>query len=98
MTYLGLPETLIGSKVAASCLAQSPEMTQSIYVDPKTGINFTTWSQPPQSNGHGAFTFGLAVPADATTKDATEYIGLLVCSLCYSSHRLSPRLSPPPAA
>jgi len=52
----------------------------SPYKDPATGIVFKTWSAGTgASSGSGPFTFGMALPSDALTKDATEYIGLLVC-------------------
>jgi Cytochrome domain of cellobiose dehydrogenase len=70
------------TSVAGRTLAQDDEkMTMGSYVDAKTGINFTTWTAQPDSNGNGAFTFGMVLPEDATSKDATEYIGLLVCRL-----------------
>jgi len=47
-------------------------------VEPTTGINFTTWSAAPDSDGDGAFMFGMVLPADAMTTDATDYIGILV--------------------
>ncbi|KAI2606095.1 uncharacterized protein GGS25DRAFT_373452 [Hypoxylon fragiforme] len=60
-----------------SCIAQDPVP----YTDPDTGIEFGTWEQ-------GDITFGLALPEDALTKDATEYIGILRCSTgwCGLSH------------
>jgi len=45
---------------------------KTAYTDPKTGIEFGTWAQ-----GTG-FTFGVALPSDALTTAADEYIGLLV--------------------
>ncbi|KAI1344937.1 cellobiose dehydrogenase [Xylariaceae sp. FL0016] len=66
--------------VAASlrpCLAQDPIP----YTDPDTKIEFATWAQ-------GDMTIGLALPGDALTKDANEYIGLLRCTSgwCGLSH------------
>jgi cellobiose dehydrogenase (acceptor) len=49
-------------------------MTAGNYTDAATGIKLSTWT----ATDGGAFTFGLALPPDALTKDATEYIGLLV--------------------
>lgn len=49
-------------------------MTEGTYTDPATDIKFKTWSATEGS----AFTFGLALPSDALTRDATEYIGLIV--------------------
>jgi len=54
-------------KVAKFALAQD----STPYTDEETGIAFTTWSVPD-------ITYGLALPADALEKDATEFIGLLV--------------------
>ncbi|OTA96404.1 cellobiose dehydrogenase protein [Hypoxylon sp. CO27-5] len=60
-----------------TCLAQDA----TPYTDPDTGIEFGTWTQ-------GGQTIGLALPEDALTKDATEYIGILQCSTgwCGVSH------------
>ncbi|KAI0143967.1 hypothetical protein F4776DRAFT_447625 [Hypoxylon sp. NC0597] len=60
-----------------TCLAQDA----TPYTDPDTGIEFGTWTQ-------GGQTIGLALPEDALTKDATEYIGILQCSTgwCGISH------------
>ena len=44
---------------------------QGTYTDAATNISFATWSM-------GSFMFGLALPQDATTKNATEYIGMMV--------------------
>ncbi|GAW17018.1 hypothetical protein ANO14919_064670 [Xylariales sp. No.14919] len=52
-----------------TCLAQEPVL----YKDPGTGIQFGTWEQ-------GDMTIGLALPGDALTTDATEYVGILKCS------------------
>lgn len=48
-------------------------MTEGSYTDPATDIQFKTWSTEGSS-----FTFGMALPSDALTTDATEYIGLIV--------------------
>lgn len=67
--------------VAASlCVAQS---TPVMYKDEKTGIQLGTWGYTPDATseddpGFGAYTFGMALPEDAMTKDANEYIGILV--------------------
>ncbi|KAI1389821.1 uncharacterized protein F4822DRAFT_442940 [Hypoxylon trugodes] len=60
-----------------ACLAQDAVP----YTDATTGIEFGTWAQGDQ-------TFGLALPEDALTKDASEYIGILQCSTgwCGISH------------
>ncbi|KAH8200482.1 hypothetical protein TruAng_005375 [Truncatella angustata] len=62
-----LASALVAAAVCIqTCLAQTP------YTDPKTGIQFSTWTE-----GSG-YTYGVALPGDALTKDSTEYIGLLV--------------------
>ena len=73
-------------------------MTAGSYTDASTGIKLKTWD----ATDGGAYSFGLALPADALTKDATEYIGLLVgrefstpvtpCSRCISA---APSQMPP---
>lgn len=62
-----------------SCAAQDA----GTYTDKATGIQFGTWGvtpdpSDPDAAASSAFTFGMALPPDALTKDATEYIGLLV--------------------
>ncbi|KAI0472570.1 CBD9-like protein [Xylariaceae sp. FL0804] len=66
-------------------LAQNPTM----YTDPATGIEFGTWPQA------GNQTIGMALPADALTKNATEYIGLLQCQTgwCGLSHGQSGQMT-----
>uniref|UniRef100_L7JP18 CBM1 domain-containing protein n=1 Tax=Pyricularia oryzae (strain P131) TaxID=1143193 RepID=L7JP18_PYRO1 len=67
-------------------LAQGP--LPQVYTDPETGIVFNTWSAtdgPIQGEGYGSvslggFTFGMALPSDALTVDANEFIGYLECS------------------
>lgn len=61
------------------------------YTDPKSGIQFytsyevngtITGSGEMSTVSLGGFTFGMALPADAATKDASEYIGYIVsCQL-----------------
>ncbi len=59
-------------------------MTQGAYTEAKTGITFVTWTagiapgEASDGGGPGPFTFGLVLPADAATANATEYIGYLV--------------------
>lgn len=66
-------------KGAQPCAAQDPTM----YKDVKTGIELGVWGYTPDVSdeddpGFGAYQFGMALPEDALTKDATEYIGVLV--------------------
>ncbi|KAK4150359.1 cellobiose dehydrogenase [Chaetomidium leptoderma] len=72
------------SRTGATALAASlylqqgvAQMTTGTYTDAETGIKLSTWS----STSPALFTFGMALPANALTKDATEYIGLLRCSI-----------------
>lgn len=48
------------------------------YTDPDTGITFDTWTVS-ETLSKGGFTFGIALPSDALTTDASEFIGYLVC-------------------
>ncbi|TPX15813.1 uncharacterized protein E0L32_000147 [Thyridium curvatum] len=60
-----------GTLCVQECAAQAP----TAYTDSKTNITFTTWS----FTDSGGMTYGMALPEDALTKDATEYIGILRC-------------------
>ncbi|KAK0652353.1 hypothetical protein B0T16DRAFT_490226 [Cercophora newfieldiana] len=51
------------------------------YLDVRTGMNLTTWSSVPTKTGLDKFTFGIVLPYDAATSDATEFIGLLACQI-----------------
>ncbi|KAI0427264.1 fungal cellulose binding domain-containing protein [Xylaria sp. FL1042] len=65
------------------CLGQSS--TATVYTDSKTGITFDTWIVPDTASGAsgtttwGGMTIGLALPEDALTTDANEFIGYLQC-------------------
>ncbi|KAI5919802.1 cellobiose dehydrogenase [Camillea tinctor] len=65
------------------CLGQSG--TPTVFTDPDTGIIFDTWTVPDRSKGatgvatYGGLTFGLALPQDALSTDADEFIGYLQC-------------------
>lgn len=55
------------------------------YTDPDTKIQFGTWSvtdaqNSPDTAKMAGFTFGMVLPQDALTVDATEYIGILRCA------------------
>lgn len=60
--------------------------THGMYTEPNTGIKFYTSSQTDTGapgemlvgNSWGGFTEGVALPANAGTVDATEFIGLIV--------------------
>ncbi|KAJ5185980.1 Cellobiose dehydrogenase cytochrome [Penicillium cf. griseofulvum] len=69
--------------VAAFMLFSSTSVAQSgtpmAYTDPDTGITFDTWTVS-ETLSKGGFTFGMALPSDALTTDATEFIGYLLCS------------------
>ncbi|KAI0161861.1 carbohydrate-binding module family 1 protein [Hypoxylon sp. FL1284] len=65
------------------CLGQSG--TPTPYTDSDTGITFDTWEVPDKADGGsgvstwGGLTFGVALPENALTEDATEFIGYLQC-------------------
>ncbi|KAI2628345.1 fungal cellulose binding domain-containing protein [Xylaria nigripes] len=65
------------------CSGQSP--TPTVYTDPDTGITFDTWIVPDTATGPtgistwGGMTIGFALPEDALTTDATEFIGYFLC-------------------
>ncbi|KAI1276713.1 fungal cellulose binding domain-containing protein [Xylaria sp. FL0933] len=65
------------------CLGQSS--TATVYKDSKTGITFDTWIVPDTASGAsgtttwGGMTIGLALPENALTTDADEFIGYLQC-------------------
>ncbi|KAJ5857752.1 hypothetical protein N7455_008646 [Penicillium solitum] len=69
--------------VAAVTLFLSTAVAQSgtpvAYTDPDTGITFDTWTVS-ETLSKGGFTFGIALPSDALTTDASEFIGYLLCS------------------
>lgn len=76
------------SRVGATALAATlylqqcaAQMSNSTYTDQATGIKFKTWAQDAGAAAASPFTFGLALPSDALTKDATEYIGILRCKI-----------------
>ncbi|KAL2786733.1 hypothetical protein BJX66DRAFT_341861 [Aspergillus keveii] len=75
-----LPNKLAALVAAASLLR--PALTQSstpvAYTDADTGITFDTWTVAPTSSAAG-LTFGVALPEDALTSDASEFIGYLSC-------------------
>ncbi|KAI0014611.1 fungal cellulose binding domain-containing protein [Xylariomycetidae sp. FL0641] len=66
------------------CLGVDSQPTS--FTDSETGITFDTWIVPDTANGGssststwGGMTFGVALPEDALTTDATEFIGYLQC-------------------
>lgn len=68
------PQTVFES----TCLAQSA--TAVVYTDPATGIVFDTWTVP-DAQTEGTMTIGAALPSNALTVDATEFIGLLASNM-----------------
>lgn len=54
-------------------------MADGTYTDQTSGIKFKTWTQGTEATEASPFTFGLALPGDALTKNANEYLGILVC-------------------
>lgn len=60
------------------------------YTDPASGVIFNTWSVPDRNAGgfsgaYGGMKIGLALPQNALTVDATEYIGILVRTMTPNS-------------
>lgn len=52
------------------------------FTDAASGITFNSWGIPNGSpSTQGGFRFGMALPQDALTTDATEFIGYLQCSI-----------------
>ncbi|KAI1327173.1 carbohydrate-binding module family 1 protein [Xylariaceae sp. FL0255] len=66
-------------------LGWAQSATPTTYTDPKTGIVFNNWIVPDTASGTdetstwGGLTFGMALPSNALTTDATEFIGYLQC-------------------
>ncbi|KAL1850426.1 hypothetical protein VTK73DRAFT_9685 [Phialemonium thermophilum] len=77
---------VLAAYLTCPCVAQDPEMTPGVYADAATGITFTTWSAPLDENGDGTYTFGMVLPADAATRNATEYLGYLKCQIKNADH------------
>ncbi|KAL1862980.1 hypothetical protein VTK73DRAFT_6524 [Phialemonium thermophilum] len=65
--------------LALSLSVSAQSSTPVKFTDPDTGIIFDTWPVPDSLTA-GGLTFGVALPSDALTKDATEFIGYLKCS------------------
>ncbi|KAI8241346.1 Cellobiose dehydrogenase [Colletotrichum sp. SAR 10_96] len=71
----------------AALLAASPLLegvaaqasTPTTYTDPTTGIIFSTWSATTAQTA-GGLTYGFALPQNALTVDANEYVGYLQCA------------------
>ena len=79
--------------VLPSAIAQAN--TPVTFTDAGSGITFNSW---PIANGgsqtQGGYTFGVALPSNALTTDATEFIGYLVCCV-YTFTRGSQMLTSP---
>ncbi|KAK4186663.1 hypothetical protein QBC35DRAFT_464515 [Podospora australis] len=70
----GVKSSLLVAAIALTGKTIAQEATQA-YTDASTGITFSVWDPSP-----GNVRFGMAVPSDALTVDADEFIGLLTCS------------------
>lgn len=80
------PNFLLRCQDVQNAFAQSS--TAVVYTDPKTGITFDTWPVPDSSSGSGTIggmTFGMALPSDALTTNANEFIGYLVSDNIYAT-------------
>ncbi|TDZ27319.1 Cellobiose dehydrogenase [Colletotrichum spinosum] len=51
----------------------------TIFTDPTTGITFNAWSATNAQTA-GGLTYGFALPENALTVDANEYVGYLQCA------------------
>ncbi|KAK3369187.1 cellobiose dehydrogenase-like protein [Lasiosphaeria ovina] len=75
---------ILGALVVAASFVPfvfSQANTAVKYTDSATGIIFDTWPVPNGgSQTQGGFTFGVALPSDALTTDASEFIGYLQCA------------------
>ncbi|KFY32079.1 hypothetical protein V493_00537 [Pseudogymnoascus sp. VKM F-4281 (FW-2241)] len=73
---------LFGALAAAGSVFQavSAQGTAGTYTDPDTGIIFSTQSYADGAGTAGGFTVGMALPANAASVDATEYIGMIIGS------------------
>lgn len=81
---------LLGALAAAalpSVFAQGP--MPETFTDAETGIVFNSWGVPngsPQTQG--GITFGVALPSDGLSSDASEFIGYLVRVMVFSASLL----------
>ncbi|KAF6794624.1 cellobiose dehydrogenase [Colletotrichum sojae] len=72
----------LAALLAASPLldgAEAQASTPTIYTEPSTGIVFNTWSAS-NAQTPGGMTYGFALPENALTTDANEYVGYLQCA------------------
>ncbi|KAL2826657.1 hypothetical protein BDW59DRAFT_171747 [Aspergillus cavernicola] len=82
-TFLrGLSTALVAASFLQPTLSQTTAPT--VYTDPDTGIIFDTWEVAATSVSAG-LTFGIALPEDALSTDATEFIGYLSCNTATAS-------------
>ncbi|AEO69014.1 7e45c51e-662f-416f-b7f7-870b6473ba8f [Thermothielavioides terrestris] len=74
----------LGALAAAASFVPSALAQNSVpvtFTDPSTGIVFNSWGLPNGSaETQGGYTFGVALPSNALTTDATEFIGYLQCA------------------
>ncbi|KAL1839743.1 hypothetical protein VTJ49DRAFT_1209 [Mycothermus thermophilus] len=75
---------LVGALAAATAFLPSALAQNNVpdtFTDAETGIVFNSWGLSPEDpRTQGGFRFGVALPEDALTNDATEFIGYLECS------------------
>ncbi|TQN64791.1 Cellobiose dehydrogenase, partial [Colletotrichum shisoi] len=72
-----LAALLAATPLLDGVLAQSPVPTT--FTDPGTGIIFNTWSASSAQTA-GGMTYGFALPENALTTDANEFVGYLQCA------------------
>ncbi|KAK1974001.1 fungal cellulose binding domain-containing protein [Colletotrichum cereale] len=82
MKYFSRTGALAAALLAATTLlggVAAQATTPTVWTEPKTGIVFNTWSATDAQTA-GGMTYGFAMPQDALTVDANEYIGYLQCA------------------
>ncbi|KAH6624220.1 cellobiose dehydrogenase [Chaetomium sp. MPI-SDFR-AT-0129] len=75
---------IVGALTAAAAFVPSvfaQNNAPNTFTDPDSGIVFNSWGiADGGAQTQGGFTFGVALPSDALTKDAEEFIGYLQCA------------------
>ncbi|KAK4459122.1 putative cellobiose dehydrogenase precursor [Cladorrhinum samala] len=80
---MGRVSRILGALAAVAFLpsAIAQNNAANTITDSATGIVFNTWGVPQDSaQSKGGWTFGVALPSNGLTTDATEFIGYLQCA------------------
>lgn len=78
---MGRVSRILGALAAVAFLpsALAQNNAPNTITDSESGIVFNTWGVPQDSaQSKGGWTFGVALPSNALSTDATEFIGYLV--------------------